>query len=172
MYTKTNRTIGIVLAVLGALFIVVGGTAWGITTSQLKSQNMTVPADSPMMAGKSVGGPFTAYAMQNIINIHSMNQSEAASGVEGGATYAELGALSNAAREAGDTEKADKLTQVRTTVMNGQLLRGSIFTSILAYGVSLFAIGVGFALILIGVAVKGKKPEEAVVVNEGVVVTE
>ena len=65
-------------------------------------------------------------------------------------TYAELGAEAAKAREAGDTAKADELTKQRTSVMNGSFLRASLFTSVLSYGVCLFAIGVGLTLIILG----------------------
>lgn len=46
--------------------------------------------------------------------------------------------------------QADEFTKQRTTVMNGSFLRASLFTSVLAYGVSLFAIGVGLTLVVLG----------------------
>ena len=48
------------------------------------------------------------------------------------------------------TAKADELTKQRTSVMNGSFLRASLFTSVLSYGVCLFAIGVGLTLIILG----------------------
>ena len=46
--------------------------------------------------------------------------------------------------------EADELTKQRTSVMNGSFLRASLFTSVLSYGVCLFAIGVGLTLIILG----------------------
>ena len=54
----------------------------------------------------------------------------------GGKTYAEL-------------EQDDP---VRATAMQASFLRASLFTSVVAYGVALMAIGVGAAFILIGLA--------------------
>ena len=65
-------------------------------------------------------------------------------------TYSELGAAATAAKNAGDTAKADELTKQRATVMNGSFLRASLFTSVLSFGVCLFAIGVGVSLMVIG----------------------
>ena len=39
---------------------------------------------------------------------------------------------------------------MRATVMNASFLRASLFTSVVAYGVSLFAAGVGVISILFG----------------------
>ena len=48
--------------------------------------------------------------------------------------------------------------------MNGSFLRASLFTSVLSYGVCLFAIGVGVTLIIFGWAftkVAGEAPVKA-----------
>ena len=76
-------------------------------------------------------------------------------------TYAELGAditaKTNSLKASGATadqiaKNADivKLNGQRTTVMNGSFLRASLFTSVIAFGVALFAIGVGVVFALIG----------------------
>ena len=68
----------------------------------------------------------------------------------GGKTYAELGAMITEARNANDQATVDKLTVQRTTMMNASFLRASLFTSVLAYGVSLLVIGLGIMFLLIG----------------------
>lgn len=55
-------------------------------------------------------------------------------------------------------------------MMNASFLRSSLFTSVLAYGVSLFAIGVGVWMLLMGTTmVVGARKEDDVV--EGARVT-
>lgn len=139
------RIAGIVSLILGVIFVVAGGTTWAMVTHQLKAENITVPADSDMFAGKPVAGPFTAYAQAQTINKHALKLSE-------GLTYAELGAKATEAKEAGDEEAAEHYTQVRTTAMNGSFLRASLFTSVVAYGVSALVIGLGLLQILAGFA--------------------
>jgi len=68
----------------------------------------------------------------------------------GGKTFAELGTEITAARNAGDTAKADALQATRTTLMNASFLRASLFTSVLAYGVSLLVIGLGVMFLFLG----------------------
>lgn len=50
------------------------------------------------------------------------------------------------------------LTAERTTVpddaMNASFLRASLFTSVVAYGVAAFAVGLGIVPVLLGVAVR------------------
>ena len=66
-----------------------------------------------------------------VIEKHSLEAS-------GGKTYAEL----------------DREDPVRVTVMNGSFLRASLFTSVLAFGVSAMAMGLGFVQILLGVSMR------------------
>lgn len=143
MNTKPLKLAGIVSLVVGVLFVLTGAITWGVVSSQLASEKITVPADAAFMQGARVQDPLSALAQADIINRHALKASN-------GMTYAELGAAATAAKNAGDTAKADQLTIQRTTVMNGSFLRASLFTSVLAFGVSLFAIGVGVVFIVVG----------------------
>ena len=143
MNPQPLRLAGLVSLIMGILFVVTGGVVWGVVSSQLAAERITVPADAAFMQGARVQDPLSALAQADIINTHAMRAS-------GGLTYAELGAAATAARNAGDTAKADQLTATRTTVMNASFLRSSLFTSVLSYGVCLFAIGVGATLIVFG----------------------
>ncbi|NLE17492.1 MAG: aromatic ring-opening dioxygenase LigA [Propioniciclava sp.] len=142
MNLKPLKTAGLVSLVMGILFVLTGGIVWGVITSQLAAERITTPKDA-FIAGAPVNNPLTALAQADIINKHALAGSN-------GMTYAELGAEATKAREAGDTAKADELTKQRTSVMNGSFLRASLFTSVLSYGVCLFAIGVGLTLIILG----------------------
>lgn len=142
MDLKPLKTAGLVSLIMGILFVLTGGIVWGVITSQLAAERITTPKDA-FIAGAPVNNPLTALAQADIINKHALAGSN-------GMTYAELGAEATKAREAGDTAKADELTKQRTSVMNGSFLRASLFTSVLSYGVCLFAIGVGLTLIILG----------------------
>lgn len=143
MSTKPVRLVGILSIIAGLIMVILGGVVWGVVTSELASEKITVPADSTMLPGDDVNGPFSAYAEASIIKHHAL----AASGDK---TYSELGALATAATKAGDKELATKYQTQRTTVMNGSFLRASLFTSVLSYGVCAMAIGLGLMLGLIG----------------------
>jgi hypothetical protein len=78
------RALAVAVAVIGAVFLVVGGTMYAVTSSQLKAQQVTV-ADynegangvaNGAFAGKRVAGPFTALAQIHAIQ-HHMSQSSA-----------------------------------------------------------------------------------------------
>ncbi|MCA0252367.1 MAG: aromatic ring-opening dioxygenase LigA [Actinobacteria bacterium] len=121
------RLIGLIAMILGAVFIVAGITTWGMVSSKLAAERITVSGDAPAFAGATVSDPFTAFVQADIINQHALAATD-------GKTYAEL----------------DKEDPLRATAMNGSFLRASLFTSVIAFGVALFAIGVGALSILLG----------------------
>ena len=144
---KFIPVVGITALIFGILFILAGATTWGVVTSQLKEQQITIPEDATFLnlGGKEVKGPLTAYAQADIINVHALAGSD-------GKTYAELGAEISQAEE-GSEEQAELQAQ-RDSVMNASFLRASLFTSIVAYGVSALVIGLGFVLVLTGLAIR------------------
>ena len=137
------RLAGILSLILGVVFILAGGTTWALVQSELSEQRITVSDDAPFLAGDHVNGPFSAYAEAEVIDMHAKDATE-------GRTYAELGTLAREATAAGDTALAEELTKQRASVMNASFLRASLFTSVLSYGVCLFAIGVGLTLLVFG----------------------
>lgn len=162
---KATKIVGILSIIAGIILIVAGAVTWGMVTSQLKAENITVPGDSEFMngayAGKPVGGPISAFAQAETINQHAVAGSN-------GETYASLGKLANEARDAGDEAKAEEYQQQRATMMDASFLRASLFTSVVAYGVSALVIGLGLMLSLIGWALTTLRPREAVVADRGV----
>ena len=108
--------------------VIAGAVTYGQVSSTLSAENITVSEDA-CLGGQSVTGPFQAYCEADIIAVHALEAT-------GGKTYAEL----------------DREDPLREVAMNGSFLRASLFTSVLAFGVSAMAIGVGIVFILIGVA--------------------
>ncbi|MGJ6978941.1 hypothetical protein ACSDQ9_00200 [Aestuariimicrobium soli] len=172
---KPTKIVGIISFVAGLVMIVAGAVTWGVVTSQLKDERITVAADAaPVMgikvAGKNVAGPITAFGQAEIIKHHATAGSD-------GKTYAELGALQtqakNKAKELGvddltstdadvvaKIEASPELTQLkadlakytgqRTTQMNGAFLRTSLFSSVITYGVAAFVVGMGLMNLVYG----------------------
>ena len=125
------RLLGLITIIIGAVMIVAGAVTWGAVSTKLAAENITVSADAPMFAGAKVTGPLEAFVQADVINGHALKATE-------GKTYAEL----------------DREDPLRATAMNASFLRASLFTSVIAFGVSLFAIGVGVVSILIGWALQ------------------
>ena len=121
------RLVGLIAMIIGGVFIVAGITTWGMVSSKLAAERITVSGDAPAFAGATVADPFTAFVQADIINKHALAATE-------GKTYAEL----------------DKEDPLRAVAMNGSFLRASLFTSVIAFGVALFAMGVGALSILLG----------------------
>ena len=116
--------------VLGVLLIIGGVGTWWLVGDTLDEENITVSEDA-CLGGQNVNGPFTAYCQAEIINEHALDST-------GGKTYAEL----------------DREDPLRQTAMNASFLRASLFTSVLAFGVSAMAIGMGVLFILIGLGMR------------------
>ena len=166
--TTTNTTnptvklIGLLTIIAGAIMIIAGGVTWGAVTSQLKDEAITVSAvteEAPgALAGKTVAGPFTAYAQANAIKHHALTGAN-------GRTYAQIGDDIKAAKatltadgvsDADQAKDADvmKLTAARTSAMNGSFLRTALFSSVIAYGVAALVIGLGVLFGALGFALR------------------
>ena len=137
---KKVRALALVSIIIGAVMIVAGAVTWGMVSTKLAAENITVSADAPMLAGAKVIGPIEAFVEADVISGHALKAT-------GGKTYAQLG-------------KDDPL---RATAMNGSFLRSSLFTSVIAFGVALFAIGVGVLAILLGWALRLVATPEAAI---------
>jgi hypothetical protein len=127
--------IGLAGIIGGILLLIVGVIAWVAVSNQLSAENITVSDDAPILAGQHVNGPIDAFVQANVINTHALEMS-------GGKTYAEL----------------DMDDPVRSTVMDASFLRASLFTSVVAFGVALFAAAVGVIFILFGLALRWLVP--------------
>lgn len=127
--SRGARVYAIIVMVLGAVFIVAGVVTWFVVRDQLSNEKITVSKDADFLAGKPVKGPFTAYAQAEVINKHALEAT-------GGKTYSEL-------------SQDDPLRQ---TAMSASFLRASLFTSVVAFGVALMAVGLGVTLILVALA--------------------
>ncbi len=121
--------IGIIVVVLGAVFLVAGIVTYAVVSNTLAAEQITVSDDARYFAGKDVKGPFTAYFQADIIATH-------AEGIADGKTYAEL----------------PQDDPRRESVMDASFLRASLFTSVVAFGVAAFVAVMGAILIAIGIA--------------------
>lgn len=148
------KVLGVITVVAGAVFVIAGAVTWGAVSSNLAAEKITVSGDATHFGGQSVNSPWTAWFQADAIKHHSLKASN-------GLTYAELGgAITDKQNELKDqgvsaddiAKNADvvALTSQRTTVMNGSFLRSSLFTSVIAFGVALFAFGVGVVALLVG----------------------
>ena len=129
------KLVGAIVTVIGVIFVAAGATTWFLVQTQLADEHITVASDSSWLAGNDVNGPLSAYAEAQVIQRHALDAT-------GGQTYAQL-------------ERTDPL---RDTAMTASVLRGSLFTSVVAFGVAAFAIVMGVVLVLLGLAVRQIAP--------------
>ena len=142
--------------------LVCGAFAWGISSTQLASENITVANDAPAFAGAKVTGPLTAFYQAEAVKKHTRAASN-------NLTYAELGAKVQEAKDAGDTATAEQLQATRTMVETGNFVRASLLTSVMAFGVSALVMGAGLLFSCLGwglyrlsaVHAQDAEPEEA-----------
>jgi hypothetical protein len=128
--SRVPRILAIITIVAGGIMIVAGSMTYYLVQRELADEKIVVSDDAENFAGEPVEGPLTAYSQATVIKKH-------ASEIADGQTYAQL-------------EQDDPR---RETVMNSSFLRSSLFTSVLAFGVSFLVIALGVLFILVGVAV-------------------
>jgi len=147
--TKVVRLISLVSIIAGVVLIVAGIGTWTLVRSDLIKEHITVSADAKAFGGNEVSGPFEAFYQADAIAGHVLKST-------GGKTYAQLA-------------QDDPL---RATAMNGSFLRASLFTSVIAFGVAAFAMGVGLLSLLMGWALRRLVRTEVVVTEPKVVPAE
>lgn len=125
--SRMPKIMGVAAIVIGAIAVVVGVVVFFVVRSELSDQKITVSDDAPFLSGRSVNGPFTAYAEALALSDH-------ANEIGGGKTYAEL----------------DKDDPTRNTVMTADFLQASLYTSVVAFGVSVLIAALGVVMIFIG----------------------
>ena len=140
---RSARFAGLLSFVAGVLMLVCGAFAWGATSTQLASENITVANDAPAFAGSKVAGPLTAFYQAEAVKQHTRAASN-------GLTYAELGVKVQEAKDAGDTDAAEQLQATRTMVETGNFVRTSLLTSVMAFGVSALVMGAGLLFSCLG----------------------
>jgi hypothetical protein len=135
------RFVGGLTIVAGTLFVAAGAGAWYTVTKQLRDEKITVPGNAPILAGKPVQGPVTAYVEALVI------KSNAERGA-GGRTFADI---SDALRGVdASSDEARELRNQSSALSTAASLRTSLMTSVLAYGVSAFAAGLGAFFVVVG----------------------
>jgi hypothetical protein len=124
---KSLRVLSLLVMIAGVLLIAAGAITWFVVADQLGDEHIVVSDDADHFAGSDVQDPLTAYAQANTIKKHALEASD-------GKTYAQLA----------------QDDPVRQTVMTASFLRASLFTSVVSFGVALFAAAMGVLMIIVG----------------------
>lgn len=135
------RRVGGITVAVGSLFLAAGAGAWFTVTKQLRDEKITVPGNAPVLAGKPVQGPATAYAQALVIKRNAEHSA-------GGRTFADISAALREVEQGSDEEA--ELRNQSLGLSTAAALRTSLMTSVLAYGVSALAAGLGAFFLVIG----------------------
>ena len=125
-----RRTASVASILLGILLVVGGIATWVVVADTLGDQQITT-SDDACLPGRRVADPFTAYCEAQVIEKHTLEQTD-------GLYYAEL-------------ERDDPR---RETALTSSFLQASLFTSVLAFGVAVMAVGMGILFLLIGLGIR------------------
>ena len=125
------RRVSAIAAIILGVLMVIGGVATWVVVSDTLSDQKIVTSDDACLPGRTVAGPFTAYCEAKVIEKHALDAT-------GGLYYAEM----------------DREDPLRATAATASFLQASLFTSVLAFGVSAMAVGMGVIFVLIGLGIR------------------
>ncbi|AHW64696.1 Putative membrane protein [Corynebacterium glyciniphilum AJ 3170] len=121
------RIAGLLVAVIGIVFLIGGIFGWFTVRAELIDENITVSDDADRFAGDRVDGPLSAYSQAETVKRHVLEATD-------GKTYAQL-----------DMDDSN-----RDLALQGSTVRSALMTSTLSFGVSALAGTSGVAFTLIG----------------------
>lgn len=134
----------VVLALFGLGGLVGGAVAVRMVDNNLAEQSITFGADTKY-AGQQVENGLDAYRFQSVIQGHVKAALEPA----GFSTYEEVSAASRASATTANPAGDPKLSALRRTALDGQLLRGTLFSSFAWWLVGWVGIAAGIAFLLL-----------------------
>jgi hypothetical protein len=143
---STIRRVGGLAIAAGSLFLAAGAGAWFTVTKQLRDEKITVPGNAPILSGKRVQDPVTAYVEALVIKANAERGA-------GGRTFADISAALRGVDGASD--EARELRNQSSALSTAASLRTSLMTSVLAYGVSAFVGGLGAFFVVVGSQLRG-----------------
>lgn len=145
-----------VLAIFGLGGLVGGTVSVRMVDSNLKEQGITFGQDTHY-AGQRVESGLDAYRFQKVIQGHVTAALQPA----GFTTYEQVSAASRASATTANPAGDPKLAGLKRTALDGNLLRGTLFSSFAWWMVGWFGIAAGVAfLLLAGLAyrISGRVP--------------
>jgi hypothetical protein len=135
-----RRAGGLTIAA-GTLLAAAGAGAWAAVTLQLRAEKITVPGNAPILAGKTVQDPATAYVEALVIKGNAERGA-------GGRTFADISDALRTVEKGSDEER--ELRGQSAALSTAASLRTALMTSVLAYGVSALAAGLGLLFVVVG----------------------
>lgn len=125
----------------GSLLVAVGAGAWLTVSKQLRDEKIEVPGNAPILAGKRVQGPATAYVEALVIRGNAERGA-------GGRTFADISVALRGVDASSD--EAVELRKQSLALSTAASLRTSLMTAVLAFGVSALVSGLGAFFVIVG----------------------
>lgn len=150
------RVVAVLIAAGGAVAIVAGSIAWGMTSSELAAQKIDVSTEGE--PARYADDPFDAFAQVSLIKEHTA-AAIVKMGYPEGTVYTDI-AMPDSARLAecatvASSARTDECAGLvrddaaRSFFDNSNFKQASLYTSVLAFGTSAILIAVGLALVAI-----------------------
>ena len=140
------RRVALLARIAGVLFGAAGAAAWAAVSKQLDDERITVPGNAPILAGRRVRGPVSAYVQALVIKGNAERGA-------GGRSFADISAALAEVEKGSDEERA--LRSQSAALATAASLRTSLLTSVLAFGVSALVAGIGALLVAAGTLLRG-----------------
>ena len=136
-----------ILALFGIGGIVGGAVSVSMVNSNLKEQSIAFGPDSAKYANQQVTNGLDAYHFQSYIKGHVTEALKPA----GFSTYEEVSAAARASVTTANPAGDPKLMGLRRTALDGQLLRGTLFSSFAWWLVGWVGIAAGVGFLVLAV---------------------
>ncbi len=134
--TQSDRSmavLGNLVMAAGTAEVVIGAAAWAVVSRRLADEKIVVPGSARWFPNRTVRDPLTAFEEAEVVRDITLKAT-------GGRTYGEM---------AGDDPKA-------RMALDASLIRSSLFTAILAFGMAAMQVALGSVFVLIGKALTTK----------------
>ena len=128
---RVTVALGTTVTTIGAISVMSGGAAWLSVRSQLAAEHIVIPTEAPVLPGRPVKGPVTAFAEATAIKHAALKLTD-------GRAYGDLAGGDPAA----------------STARDASLLRASLYSSVLAFAMAGTQVASGATLIMVGNALR------------------
>ncbi len=129
---RSTAALGRVVTAAGIAEMLSGAAAWTVVREQLAHEMIVVPGTAARFPNKTVRGPLTAFEEADVVRRITL-------GATAGKTY-------------GQMAEDDPMAKM---ALEAALIRSSLFTSILAFGIAATHVVLGAVFVLIGRALTG-----------------
>ncbi len=131
----STAVLGRFVTAAGIVEILVGAAVWAVVSRRLADERIVVPGSARWFPNRTVRDPLTAFEEAEVVRRITLKAT-------GGRTYGEM---------AEDDPKA-------RMALDASLIRSSLFTAILAFGMAATQVALGAVFVIVGKALVDPRP--------------